>query len=1234
VSIDRYIELNFVTIAPNTVLKRAVALIAQQQAENKPNCLLIVTAQELVGILTQSDIVRLVAAETDLASTTVEMVMTQPVLTMLRSQCHNLSAAWSFLQQHKLSYIPILQDNQKLVGLIDRSSLPASFPSTTPDNLNQNQIHGDVQNTPKKLKDDRFQNNKFQLAQEKELTRFFEISSIQCIVGFDGYFIRTNATLGKVLGFTPEELTSEPFINFVHPEDRVATIAELANLIAGKTTISFENRYRTKDGDYRWLLWTAKPYVTEKLIYSAARDITERKNHELGIIQNISDRQQAEIQLQRERDFSEAVINTVGALIAVLDREGAIVSFNRTCEQITGYCFAEVKGQQIWDFLILPQEKPAVQAVFERLLKGQFHNQYENYWIAKDGSQHLISWSNTALLDGQGQIEFIIATGIDVTEQRRVWNKLELQYRQTKLLTETTRRIRMSIDLQEILQTTVTEIQHLLVCDRVLIMKLKENQIALPISEAILPGLSPMLGYELADPLLMGEYLTRYHQGQVLAIDDLATASIDPDIKQLLRQFEVQAKLVVPILSQGELKGLLVAHQCHNPRQWQEHEIQLLHQLSDQIGVALSQAQLLNYAEELAEERTKELTATNELLKLEIAERTQTEQDLRENQQKLAGILDNADEAIISINERQQIQLFNQGAEKIFGYQASEIIGQSLDLLLPQTFRQIHRHHIQQFAQLSETSLQMGERNSNVYGRHKDGHEFPAEASVAKLQTKAGMLFTVMLKDISERQQTQEKLQTSKTLLAKAEKIAKIGSWEYDHESNQKSWSEELFNILEFEPSANPLPSCAEILDRIHPDDLLLVKKTLRAGHQQGQAWELNYRLLLPNGKIKYIESRGEPTVNSEGKVLRVLETIMDVSERIQAEKSLQRSEEQLRLITDALPVLIAYIDDQQCYRYNNRTYESWYGKPRSSLQGKSIRELVGEHNYQQMLPYIETALAGKAVTFESQPVAENGNSYWMNATYIPDLNSQGEVKGFFSLIEDITERKAIEQMKSEFISIASHEMRTPLTAIHGVLGLLAAGRLGKLSESGAKMAEMALRNGDRLVRLVNDILDLERIESGRDEINRQPCNSAELIQLAIDTITPMAAEQQITLKTKSQSIELLADRDRLVQTLSNLISNGIKFSPANSTILISAQLVQQNVLFAVQDWGRGIPKDKLETIFERFQQVDASDSRQKGGTGLGLAICRHIVEQHQGQIWVDSIYGEGSTFFFTLPQT
>jgi PAS domain S-box-containing protein len=1087
VTIDQYIKSQVLTIAPHTLLKDAVTLIAQQQAKNQPRCLLIVAANQLIGILTPSDVVRLVATETDLATTTAEKVMTQPVLTMSRSQCHDLHSAQLFFQQHLISYLPILNEEQKLLGVIDSKTLMHS--------------------------------------------------------------------------------------------------------------------------------------LTSKLEKQAVDD------------HNYNHQQQVELQLRQERDFSEAVINTVGALVAVLDRQGAIVSFNHTCEQVTGYCFAEVKGKQVWDFLTPSEETAAIKAVFERLLQGQFHNQYENHWLAKDGSRNLISWSNTALLDAQGEIEFIIATGIDVTEQRRVWNKLEFQYRQTKLLTEITGKIRMSIELDEILQTAVTEVQHLLACDRVLIVELKSNNTVMPISEAILPDLPPMLDYELADPLLMGEYLARYHQGEVLAIDNLARVSIDPDIKQLLKQFQIQAKLVVPILSQGKLQGLLIAHQCHNPRQWQQEEIQLLNQLADQLGLALSQAQLLNYAEQLVLERTRELSATNELLHAEISEREQTEQDLRENQQKLAGILDNADEAIITIDEQQQIQLFNQGAERIFGYQAQEIMGQPLDILLPKTFRQVHRHHIHLFAQLTKNSRKMAERNTNVYGRRKDGHEFPAEASVAKLQTNSGMLFTVMLKDISERQQTLEKLQTSQALLAKAEKIAKIGSWEYDHETNQKSWSEELFHILGFAQQYPVLPSCAEILARIHSEDLLLVKKTLRAGHVQGQSWELNYRLLLPDGTIKYIESRGEPTVNSEGKVLKVLETIMDISDRIEAEKSLQRSEEQLKLITDALPVLIAYIDHEQRYIYNNRTYETWYGKSRSSLQGKAIKELVGEKNYQKMLPYIKTALGGKTVTFESQPIADNGSSYWMNATYIPDFDSHGKIKGFFSMIEDITERKAVEQMKSEFISIASHEMRTPLTSIHGVVKLLCAGRLGELSESGAKMADMALRNSDRLVRLVNDILDLERMESGRDEISQQQCDSAELIRQAIDTTRSLADEQKIRLEADAQSLVFLGDRDRLVQTLSNLISNAIKFSPAHSSICISSKLKQQNVLFSVQDRGRGIPKNKLENIFERFQQVDASDSRKKGGTGLGLAICRHIIEQHHGKIWVESVYGQGSTFYFQIPQ-
>ncbi|MDJ0531716.1 MAG: PAS domain S-box protein [Xenococcaceae cyanobacterium MO_207.B15] len=1327
------IKHNPLIVAPHTLLSEAIAMMTPSQPSSLSDCVLVVAASGLIGIITKSDVVRLVATGVDLATTTVEEVMSQPVMTLERSQCQNIELVWSFMQQHSVSYVPVLGDNQEIIGVMVSKSLMQCL-GTKEENQRESEP----------------------TATELELERFFDITpSMLCIVGFDGYFKWINPAFCEILGFTQSELKAEPFINFVHPKDRAATLAEMENLAAGNTTLSWENRHRTKDGDYRWLLWTAKAYLAEERIYASAQDITERKTAEqalkesearwqlvlreandgiwdwnvqtnevffsrrwkemlgfaedeigntleewskrvhpddigwvtkvmedhfaqktpfyisehrvlckdgsykwildrgqalwdeagkvirmIGSYTDISEQQaalrkgkKAEIQLQQERDFSKAVINTVGALVAVLDRQGRIVSFNYTCEQITGYSFEEIKGQQIWEKFIPPAEKAVVRAVFERLLTGQVPNQYTNSWIAKDGSSHLISWSNTALFNAQGVVEFIIATGIDVTEQCQVWNKLENQYQHTKLLAEITRKIRMSIELEEILQTAVTEVQHLLACDRVLIMEVRCNNIAVPISESILPELPPMLGYELADPLLVGEYLAKYRQGKILTINDLSTAPIAPEIKQLLEQFKIKAQLVVPILSQKELKGLLVAHQCHNLRQWQENEIQVLNQLADQIGVALSQAQLLNNLEELVSERTTELTTTNQLLQAEIADREQTEADLRENQRKLAGILDNADEAIISINEQQQIQLFNRGAEKIFGYKAQEIVGQRLDILIPETSRPVHCQYINEFGKSVEQARTMADRGGNVYGLRKNGEEFPAEASIAKLPTREGILFTVMLKDITKRQQAEEKLQASQALLAKAEKIAKIGSWEYNLATQQLTWSEELFEILGFTNNTS-IPSCQAIFERFHPEDWLLVKNTLQQGHRDGKPWQFNSRWVLPNGTVKYLESRGEPTVDRQGRVFKVWGTIMDISDRVQAEKSLQRSEQQLQLISDALPVLIAYIDNQQRYRYNNRTYEIWFGKARSALLGVHIKELFGEDNYQKMLPYIKTALSGKTVTFEIQPTNQRGNSYWMNATYIPDFDLDGEVKGFFSMIEDITDRKEVERMKSEFVSVASHEMRTPLTSIYGVIKLLCAGRLGELSPPGVEMANMALRNSDRLVRLVNDILDLERMESGTDTIERQQCDSGKLIKQAAETMESMAQEHQIVIETNPQSIEFWGERDPILQTLTNLLSNAIKFSPAGSKVWISCQKQEGEILFAVQDRGRGIPTEKLETIFERFQQVDASDSRKKGGTGLGLAICRHIVQQHGGKIWVESVYGEGSIFFFTIPQS
>jgi PAS domain S-box-containing protein len=366
-----------------------------------------------------------------------------------------------------------------------------------------------------------------------------------------------------------------------------------------------------------------------------------------------------------------------------------------------------------------------------------------------------------------------------------------------------------------------------------------------------------------------------------------------------------------------------------------------------------------------------------------------------------------------------------------------------------------------------------------------------------------------------------------------------------------------------------------------------------------------------------------------------------EIRDRLLAELALRRSEMQLRLITDALPVLISYVDNQERYRFNNRTYANWYGLPLERITGCSLQDVLGEAYYEAIQPYIRTALAGEKINFEIHAPQINGISRYISATYIPDWGAQGQVKGFFGVEIDISDRIAVEQMKDEFLSIASHELRTPLTSLRGSLGLLGTGRLGSLTEQGARMLEIAINNTDRLVRLINDILDLQRIESGRLKTVKKSTSAIDSIVQAAEAMQSMAKQAEVNLvllvngqplTENTPPLTVWADPDRILQTLTNLISNAIKFSEAGNAVDIGVEQRAEDVLFRVRDRGRGIPTDKLEMIFERFQQVDASDSRAKGGTGLGLAICRQIVKQHGGQIWVESEVNQGSTFYVSLP--
>ncbi len=618
-------------------------------------------------------------------------------------------------------------------------------------------------------------------------------------------------------------------------------------------------------------------------------------------------RQRVESALTVERNFVSAVLDTVGALVAVFDPAGRIVRFNRACETASGYDFATLVGRYAWDKLIPRQEIPEAIETFERLRSGHFPAAFENQWLNRDGSVRRIAWSATALTDSQGQIAFIIATGIDVTTQRAA-------------------------------EATLRE------------------------SEA------------------------RYRQ-----------------------------------LIEGSL-GMVCTH------------------------------------------------------------------DLRGN--------------LLTINTH-----------------GAETIGQTVEAM--------------------------------------NGH-----------------------------------------------------------------------NLVEF----------------IAPDRRASLPAYLKKIGETGEAQGLLH-LSHADGEVRVVAYRNKLIV-VPGRAPYVLGFGVDISEQIRAEGRLRTLTRQSDSILASVGDGIYGIDLDGKVTFVNAAATQMLGYKQDEMLGHVMHNLI-HHTRADGTPYdsVDSPIRKSLTNFDTVRVSnevfwrKDGTSFPVEYVARPQIDSQSSDSeglkplGVVVAFTDTTERRALDRMKDEFISTVSHELRTPLTSLRGALGLLAGGALANRPEKTQQMLEIAISNSDRLVRLVNDILDLERISSGKAELHSAMCSAEDLLRRAAGVQQNRTPRPNIRIFFAAHGVNVWADADRILQTLNNLLSNAIKFSPAGSEIHLTARnLDESEAIIEVRDQGRGIPADKLEHIFDRFQQGDASDSRAMGGTGLGLAICRSIVNQHGGRIWATSVEGQGTTFHFTLP--
>jgi PAS domain S-box-containing protein len=326
-------------------------------------------------------------------------------------------------------------------------------------------------------------------------------------------------------------------------------------------------------------------------------------------------------------------------------------------------------------------------------------------------------------------------------------------------------------------------------------------------------------------------------------------------------------------------------------------------------------------------------------------------------------------------------------------------------------------------------------------------------------------------------------------------------------------------------------------------------------------------------------------------------------------------------------------LDPQGCVTFINPSAANMLGRTVSSLIGAPLHGFLHPHHAAESR--LERGLCPTCNAVEPAGTTAFARS---DGTHVPveftaaRIDPASGVGGVVVTFRDITERLAVERLKDEFLSTVSHEMRTPLTSIRGALALLSTGALATLTPKGQRMIDIAVANSDRLTRLINDVLDLEKMHSGSVTVSRRPERIEELLSSSVEALQPLSERAGVRLVLECAPALLMVDADRILQMLANLLGNAIKFSPPDSVVVLSGEIAGRSYVIRVRDHGRGIPADQLELVFARFHQVDASDSREHGGTGLGLPICRNIVTAHDGTIAAAVPENGGTLLTVTLP--
>jgi PAS domain S-box-containing protein len=465
---------------------------------------------------------------------------------------------------------------------------------------------------------------------------------------------------------------------------------------------------------------------------------------------------------------------------------------------------------------------------------------------------------------------------------------------------------------------------------------------------------------------------------------------------------------------------------------------------------------------------------------------------------------------------------------------------------------------------------------------------------------------------------------------ALATEAAGLGFWEFDIEANTFQWDEHMFRLHGLDRSEGSLPR-ARWSNCLHQEDRARCEMQLIEALSGGTAFESEFRVLHPSGGARHLRATARVVRASDGRALRMIGVNFDITES-------KRADERFRLAIDAAPTGMLMMDRAGLIVLVNAKIEAVFGYARDELLGRGIDMLVPErfrtHHPEFRAAYFhDPKVRTMGAERDLYGLRKDGSEVPVEIGLNPLHTSDGDF--VLASIIDLSQERAMDRMRTDFISTVSHELRTPLTSISGSLGLLQAGAMGRLPASAVEMVRIAYKNSGRLVRIINDILDIGKLEAGQLTLHLANTPLTRLLEQSVEANGAFAEKcgVRLCLEAGSNDDRVLADPDRLIQVLTNLLSNAAKFSNPGADVLIRVLPKPTILRVEIEDFGAGIPEEFRARIFEKFARADSSTTRLVEGSGLGLSIARNLVEAMGGTIGFRSVAGSGTTFHIELPR-